>query len=120
MLGIILGSLSTTLLCVNNIRDVNTDAHSGKRTLAVRISPNFVKGLFTFLLSSSYILNIYLFYLLSLSSISYILFLLLAFPCIHMIKAIYRFKGVELNILLQRVSIYMMIYSILLFISLIA
>ena len=120
LLGIILGSLSTTLLCVNNIRDVNTDAHSGKRTLAVRISPNFVKGLFTFLLSSSYILNIYLFYLLSLSSISYILFLLLAFPCIHMIKDIYRFKGVELNTLLQRVSIYMMIYSILLFISLIA
>ena len=37
ILGIILGGLSTSLLCVNNIRDVKTDSKVGKRTLAVRI-----------------------------------------------------------------------------------
>ena len=117
LLGIILGSLSTSLLCVNNIRDVSTDLDAGKRTLAVRIGPDFVKGLFTFLLSSSYILNIYLVYYLSLSSISYILFFLLVFPCLYMIKDIYRLKGAELNILLGRVAIYIMVYSVLLFMS---
>jgi len=34
-----------------------------------------------------------------------------------MIKDIYRLKGAELNILLGRVAIYIMVYSVLLFIS---
>jgi 1,4-dihydroxy-2-naphthoate octaprenyltransferase len=35
--GAALGSLSTALLVVNNLRDIHTDAKAGKRTLAVRI-----------------------------------------------------------------------------------
>ena len=120
LLGIILGSLSTSLLCVNNIRDVNTDLAVGKRTLAVRISPSFVKGLFTGLLLSSYLLNIYLIIFLSVSMMSLALFLLLIFPCIFMIIDIYRLKGRELNSLLGRVSLYIMAYSTLFLISFIA
>ena len=120
LLGIILGSLSTSLLCVNNIRDVNTDLAAGKRTLAVRISPSFVQGLFTVLLLSSYLLNIYLIYFLSVPMISLSLFLLLIFPCIFMIIDIYRLKGRELNFLLGRVSLYIMVYSTLFLISFIA
>jgi 1,4-dihydroxy-2-naphthoate octaprenyltransferase len=37
--GAALGSLSTALLVVNNLRDIVTDAKAGKRTLAVRIGP---------------------------------------------------------------------------------
>ena len=37
--GAALGSLSTALLVVNNLRDIDTDARAGKRTLAVRIGP---------------------------------------------------------------------------------
>ena len=120
LLGIILGSLSTSLLCVNNIRDVNTDLAAGKRTLAVRISPSFVQGLFTVLLLSSYLLNIYLIYFLSVSMISLALFLLLIFPCIFMIIDIYRLQGRELNSLLGGVSLYIMVYSTLFLISFIA
>ena len=119
MLGIILGSLSTSLLCINNIRDVNTDVKAGKRTLAVRISPDFVRSLFSVLLLSSYLLNIYLVYLLSLSTIALILFLLLIFPCLVMIVNVYKLGEDDLNSLLGKVSLYIMIYSGLFFISLI-
>ena len=34
--GIIIGCLSVLLLCINNLRDVETDKEAGKRTLAVR------------------------------------------------------------------------------------
>ena len=119
ILGIILGSLSTSLLCINNIRDVNTDVKAGKRTLAVRISPDFVRSLFSILLLSSYLLNIYLVYLLSLSTIALILFLLLIFPCLVMIVNVYKLGEDDLNSLLGKVSLYIMIYSGLFFISLI-
>ncbi|MAQ44205.1 MAG: 1,4-dihydroxy-2-naphthoate octaprenyltransferase [Candidatus Marinimicrobia bacterium] len=119
ILGIILGNLSTSLLCINNIRDVNTDVKAGKRTLAVRISPDFVRSLFSILLLSSYLLNIYLVYLLSLSTIALILFLLLIFPCLVMIVNVYKLGEDDLNSLLGKVSLYIMIYSGLFFISLI-
>jgi len=118
LIGIILGSLSTSLLCINNIRDVDTDLTAGKRTLAVRISPYFVKGLFSVLLLSSYLLSMYFIYFLSLSTISHIIFLLLIFPCLFMIVDVYRLKGEELNSLLQKVSLYITVYSVLCLINL--
>jgi len=119
ILGIILGSLSTSLLCVNNIRDVSTDLKAGKRTLAVRLSPQFVKGLFSMLLLLSYLLNIYLVYLLSIPTISFIIFLLFILPCIAMIVNVYTLNREELNSLLSKVSLYIMIYSVTFLISII-
>jgi len=110
--GVILGSLSTSLLCVNNIRDIETDSKVGKRTLAVRVSPSFVKNIFVLLLLFSYLLNLYLVYSLSLLNIGFILFLLMAYPCFKMMFDIYKLKGKNLNLLLARVSSYILIYSI--------
>ena len=44
--GLIFGCLSVTLLCINNIRDIETDREAGKRTLAVRLGAKFVKIMF--------------------------------------------------------------------------
>jgi len=35
--GVALGALNTSILVVNNLRDINTDTVAGKRTLAVRL-----------------------------------------------------------------------------------
>jgi 1,4-dihydroxy-2-naphthoate octaprenyltransferase len=37
--GVALGALNTAILIVNNLRDIETDARTGKRTLAVRLGP---------------------------------------------------------------------------------
>lgn len=44
--GAVSGCLSVALLMVNNIRDIDGDLRSGKRTLAVRLGPARSKGLF--------------------------------------------------------------------------
>jgi 1,4-dihydroxy-2-naphthoate polyprenyltransferase len=45
--AVAVGLLACAILLVNNLRDVETDAASGKRTLAVRIGPAATRSLFT-------------------------------------------------------------------------
>jgi 1,4-dihydroxy-2-naphthoate polyprenyltransferase len=42
--GLAAGSLSTVLLVINNLRDVQTDRRSNKRTLVVRFGERFARG----------------------------------------------------------------------------
>ena len=48
--GIALGAASTAILVVNNLRDMETDARAGKRTLAVRMGVGWTKAQYVFLL----------------------------------------------------------------------
>jgi 1,4-dihydroxy-2-naphthoate octaprenyltransferase len=50
------GFLAMALLAINNLRDIETDRESGKRTLAVRLGAKGTRRLFIFLLVGSIIL----------------------------------------------------------------
>lgn len=62
MLGTQIGLLSTTLIAVNNLRDVNTDAKSNKKTLAVRFGQVFVKYEIILLATIPFALNFFWLY----------------------------------------------------------
>lgn len=48
--GVALGAASTAILVVNNLRDMETDARAGKRTLAVRMGGGWTKAQYVSLL----------------------------------------------------------------------
>jgi 1,4-dihydroxy-2-naphthoate octaprenyltransferase len=52
------GFLATALLVVNNLRDIPTDAESGKRTLAVRIGDRRTRALYCTLLAAAFALTV--------------------------------------------------------------
>ncbi|WOC11698.1 1,4-dihydroxy-2-naphthoate polyprenyltransferase [Gordonia sp. MP11Mi] len=52
------GSFSSAVLVVNNLRDIPTDRESGKITLAVRLGENGTRGLFAFLIALPFVMTI--------------------------------------------------------------
>lgn len=54
-LAVPVGLLATAILVVNNLRDVDTDARAGKRTLAVRLGRENTRRLFVALLVGAYV-----------------------------------------------------------------
>ena len=56
VLSVAVGLLSTAILVVNNIRDMDTDRRVGKHTLAVRLGRERTRGLFVALLVLAYAL----------------------------------------------------------------
>ncbi len=60
LMGAIQGLLITAILVVNNLRDIQTDRHSGKRTLAVRIGERGSRIEYLLLLAAAYAIPIIL------------------------------------------------------------
>jgi 1,4-dihydroxy-2-naphthoate octaprenyltransferase len=52
--SVAVGALATAILVVNNLRDLETDARTGKRTLAVRWGRSFAVAEYRFLLTVAY------------------------------------------------------------------
>lgn len=117
--GIIMGCLSVTLLCINNIRDVETDRNVGKRTIAVRFGVMFVKILFISLFLISYLLLAYLSFNLSyLNTNVFFLLLIITVPlCIKLNFDVFKLKSHSLNQLLSNVSVFIIIFSLLFILS---
>ena len=117
--GIILGCLSVTLLCVNNIRDVSTDKIAGKRTIAVRFGIKIVKIIFIMLFFVSYVLSGYLAFSQNFININlFILLLILTTPLfVKICFDTFKLKSKELNLVLSNVSIFISLFSILFIIS---
>ena len=53
-LSVAVGLLSTAILVVNNVRDLETDRRAGKRTLAVRLGRESTRRLYTGLVTGAY------------------------------------------------------------------
>jgi 1,4-dihydroxy-2-naphthoate octaprenyltransferase len=56
LLSIPIGLLSSAILVVNNVRDIDTDRRAGKRTLAVRMGRERTRELYVAMLVASYVL----------------------------------------------------------------
>jgi 1,4-dihydroxy-2-naphthoate octaprenyltransferase len=54
-LSVPIGLLATAILVVNNLRDLETDRKSGKRTLAVRFGERFTRWEYALLVTASYL-----------------------------------------------------------------
>jgi 1,4-dihydroxy-2-naphthoate polyprenyltransferase len=54
-LSVAIGCLSTAILVVNNVRDLDTDRRAGKRTLAVRLGRDTTRRLYLALLAIAYL-----------------------------------------------------------------
>ena len=117
--GLILGCLSVTLLCINNIRDVKTDREAGKRTLAVRLGARFVKIMFIILFLFSYLLTGYLAFGLGYLNIKlFFMLLIFTFPLFLKVSFdTFKLKSMKLNLVLARVSIFIITFSILFMLS---
>ena len=113
IIGIASGALSTTILIVNNIRDISTDQLSGKKTLAVIFGKQFAQLEYVFFMILSYICPLYLYIYKSYSIAIFLIYLLLPFMIELMIK-IFVTKNEDLNYLLNRTSKHMFVYSLLL------
>jgi 1,4-dihydroxy-2-naphthoate octaprenyltransferase len=57
--GLQIGFLATVLIAINNLRDIAGDTKAGKKTLAVRLGTRFVRQEIIFLITSSFVLNIF-------------------------------------------------------------
>ncbi len=56
LLSLPVGLLSSAILVVNNVRDIDTDRRAGKRTLAVRLGRERTRALYTAMIIASYAL----------------------------------------------------------------
>ncbi len=108
-LASIYGLLATTFICINNLRDRETDAEVGKKTLATRMSVNSYR---TFTL-----VTIFLPYLLLLHFLNYRLIpitLLGLIPAILLSRITMKKSGADLNEGLKFSGIHIIVFSILL------
>ena len=108
-LAAIYGLLATTFICINNLRDRETDAEVGKKTLATRMSVNTYR-IFT-------LITIFLPYLLLIHFLNYRLLPIMLvglIPAIVLSRITMKKSGAELNEGLKFSGIHIIVFSILL------
>jgi 1,4-dihydroxy-2-naphthoate octaprenyltransferase len=109
VLASIFGFLTTTLICVNNLRDRETDKEVNKMTLATKLSEKTYKLLTDATIFCPYVL---LYYFKEVKLIPLTLIALI--PALKLAKIIHTNKGAELNEGLKFSGIHLVIFSILL------
>ena len=112
ILGVGIGLISTALLAVNNVRDINEDSAANKHTLVVRFGKTFGQIEFTLCLLLSYSIlflytfqNIFLIY----GVLSYGIY------TVHIIRKIWTQAGKTLNNCLANTGLCLLLYAIILY-----
>lgn len=106
------GALATGILVVNNLRDHETDARAGKRTLAVRFGPRAVIYEYALLLAFAYAVPLYL--ATSAAGGRLVLLPLLTLPLARrLMRAIAHEKGAALNARLAGTAQLLLLFGLL-------
>lgn len=106
-LGMGLGLISTALLVVNNLRDIDEDEKAGKKTLAVRFGKGFAKAEYIFCITCGFAI--------SLSFLTPV-FWIIVIPMLplfsRLFKEIHNYTAFQLNATLAKTSALIALYTI--------
>lgn len=116
--GSAMGGLSTAILIVNNLRDADTDIHTGKKTLAVRFGKNFVRAEYVFCIMIPFVVSALLYTNLGFPLSIFLTWFSLPMG-INLIGSVYRDTGTDLNMTLGKTAGFLLIYSLLFVLGLI-
>lgn len=106
------GLLSTAIIVVNNLRDVDTDVVAGKRTLAVMFGKRFAKAEYVVLLALSYLAPVILIAMGKLTL--WALLPLLSLPlAVSLIRKVHTVQGPALNPVLGGTGKLLLVFSLL-------
>jgi len=106
-----MGFLITAILVVNNLRDIDTDKKTGKRTLAVRFGLRFTQQEYLLLVLLSYLVPL----IIQFQGVSpWVLLTWLSLPLVlPLIREIYNQKGKPLNKTLAGTARLALVYAVL-------
>ena len=113
-----IGLLATAILAVNNLRDIETDAQAGKKTLAVRFGVSGARLEYLLMIIGAYLTSLFM-WLLNLTSIGVMLTWMSLVQAIPIVRAVYREKGRPLNKALAGTGQLELVFGILLSIGLV-
>ena len=120
LIGSAIGFIAVAILCVNNIRDIESDKKVGKKTLAVRFGAIKVIILYDLMLILSYVCIVILFFGKNFFWDSKLCLLILSIPMAgKLIIDIHKKTGKELNYVLASTINFMRVFFILLMIGII-
>ena len=107
------GALCTNILVINNLRDVEQDSKSGKKTLGVFFGEAALKWEYTFMLLLAYAIPPHFFFKLNYEAWIFLPFIVFPIAVIHALKVWTEKEKRNLNGLLERTARFMAIFGIL-------
>ena len=112
LVGFSVGLLSVAILCVNNLRDMESDQKTGKHTLAVRFGKSFAQFEYTTCLITAFLIPVLIYSLID-DHKSVLINVIMLFVAIPLIASIFKREGAGLNQLLAQTGLLLFVYSLL-------
>ena len=113
ILGSSVGSISTGILVVNNLRDIHNDKKFKKNTLAVLLGKRFTQIEYLSLMIIAYLIPIYISFIFGWKSSLYIVYFTLPIA-IQLILQVFFKEGADLNKTLEGTAKLLLLYTLLL------